>query len=122
MSFLVDSNIIIYSLSDEYKYLRKLFIDENANISEISRVEVLGYYGLNEVQKKYFLDIFSYTPILIPTTIIFDKAIEIRQKYNLKLGDSIIAATSLVHDLSLYTRNLKDFERIKDLKCINPIP
>jgi|SRR5690606_26815425 len=121
MSFLLDSNIIIYSFSDEYDYLRKLLIDENSNVSEISRVEVLGFHGLNEVQKKYFLDIFSYSTILVPTPEIFDKAIEIRQKYNLKLGDSIIAATSLVHKLSLYTRNLKDFERIKDLECVNPV-
>lgn len=121
MSSLLDSNIIIYSFSDEYQYLRKLFIDENSNISEISRVEVLGFHGLNAIQKQYFLDIFDYTTILPPTREIFDKAIEVRQKYNLKLGDSIIAATAIVHNLSLYTRNLKDFERVKNLECVNPI-
>lgn len=118
---LIDSNIVIYSLSEEQGYLRKLFVSDNSNISEISRVEVLGYHGLNEKQKNYFLDIFSYSTLIIPTQEIFDEAIVIRQRYNLKLGDSIIAATALVHDLTLYTRNLKDFERIKKLKCINPI-
>lgn len=46
---------------------------------------------------------------------------EIRKKYNLKLGDSIIAATASVHGLEIYTRNLSDFERVKRLKCVNPI-
>lgn len=118
---LIDSNIIIYSLSEEYNYLRELFVRKDCNISEISRVEVLGYHLLNEKQKNYFSDIVDYSTILIPTEKVFDKAIEVRQKYNLKLGDSIIAATALVYNLTLYTRNLKDFERVKKLKCINPV-
>ncbi|SEM67807.1 hypothetical protein SAMN05216436_106185 [bacterium A37T11] len=112
--------MIIYSFSDEYEYLRELLLDESSNVSEISRVEVLGYHGLNAIHKMYFLDIFSYMTVIMPTKEIFNKAIEVRQQYNLKLGDSIIAATSLVHDLDLYTRNLKDFERIEKLNCINP--
>jgi len=44
------------------------------------------------------------------------------KKHNLKLGDSIIAATALVHDLTIYTRNLSDFEKTSGISCINPIP
>lgn len=118
---LIDSNIIIYSFSDEYRYLRNLLVHEQANISEISRVEVLGYHKLKDVERKYFSDIFTYTSTIIPNREIFDKAIEIRQQYNLNLGDSIIAATALIYDLTVYTRNLKDFEHIKMLKTINPV-
>lgn len=118
---MIDSNIVIYSLSDEYTYLRKLLIDESAAVSEITRVEVLGYGGLKTDQEEYFRNIFSYVPIIIPNQEVFDKAIDIRKKYNLKLGDSIIAATALIHDLTLYTRNLKDFEKISALKSLNPI-
>jgi len=121
MDFLLDSNIIIYSLSQEYRYLRELLVDNSCHVSEISRVEVLGYHRLEKSDKKYFLDVFSYAPIIIPNQLIFDKAIDLRQAYNLKLGDSLIAATAVVYDLNLYTRNLKDFERIEGLTCINPI-
>lgn len=121
MAFLLDSNLIIYSYSNEYEYLRKLIIDESCIISEISRVEVLGYHALKTEEEKYFKDIFEYVPIILPDQNIFDKAIEIRKKYNLKLGDSLIAATALVNNLKIYTRNLSDFERVKKLKCINPI-
>ncbi|MVZ62483.1 type II toxin-antitoxin system VapC family toxin [Sphingobacterium humi] len=118
---LIDSNIIIYSHEEEYKYLRKLLMRKDCNISEISRVEVLGYHLLTENQKDYFSVIFKYSSIIIPSKPIFDKAIEIRQKHNLKLGDSIIAATAVVNNLTLHTRNLNDFKRVKKLKCFNPI-
>lgn len=118
---LVDSNIIIYSLSDEYAHLREIFVSENTYLSEISRVEVLGYHKLTKRQLEYFSDIFNYAKIIIPTRQIFDTAIQLRQKYNLKLGDSIIAATALEYDLPLCTRNIKDFKRIEPLKCVNPI-
>ncbi|NRF41075.1 type II toxin-antitoxin system VapC family toxin [Pedobacter foliorum] len=121
MAFLLDSNVIIYSYSSEYEYLRGLIINELCIVSEISRVEVLGYHGLKKEEEKYFKDIFEYATIILPDQDIFDRAIEIRKKYNLKLGDSLIAATASVHGLEIYTRNLSDFERVRGLKCINPI-
>ena len=58
---LIDSNIVIYSFSEEYNYLRALLVSEDCNVSEISRVEVMGYHNLNEKQKSYFSDIFNYS-------------------------------------------------------------
>lgn len=121
MAFLLDSNIIIYSYSTEYAYLRELIVSESCVLSEISRLEVLGYRGLKKDEEKYFKDIFEYAPVILPDQGIFNAAIEIRKKYNLKLGDSLIAATASVHQLEIYTRNVVDFERIKKLVCINPI-
>jgi predicted nucleic acid-binding protein len=40
---------------------------------------------------------------------------------NLKLGDALIAATALIYDLELNTRNLKDFESIPEIRLHNPI-
>jgi len=39
----------------------------------------------------------------------------------MSLGDSIIAATSLVFNAELYTRNISDFKHISDIKVLNPI-
>jgi len=47
------------------------------------------------------------------------KAIELRQKRAISLGDSVIAATALVHDLTLLTENTKDYARIKGLKLLS---
>lgn len=121
MAFLIDSNILIYSYSTKYEYLRELIVNESCVLSEISRVEVLGYHRLKEEEEKYFKDVFDYASVIIPDQSIFNQAIEIRKKFNLKLGDSLIAATAIVHKLEIYSRNLEDFEKIKGLKCINPI-
>lgn len=36
------------------------------------------------------------------------------------LGDALIAATALVHGLTLVTRNVKDFRRIDGLDLLDP--
>ena len=118
---LIDSNIIVYSYLPQYNYLKDIFINESVFASEISRIEVLGYHKLTVDEEIYFKDIFNFIPLIFPSPQIFDTAITIRKTYKLQLGDSIIAVTALEHDLSIYTRNLKDFDKINDIKCFNPI-
>ena len=119
--YLIDSNIIVYSYLPQYEYLRDLFVKEAIYVSEISRVEVLGYHKLTTDEEIYFRDIFTLIPCIFPSQEIFDKAIDIRKQYNLKLGDSLIAATAVVKGLTIYTRNLSDFEKTEVVNCINPI-
>ena len=58
--------------------------------------------------------------ILDLTNSIVDRSIEIRKNYKTKLPDAIIAATALVYDLILITRNNSDFKNIEGLKLFNP--
>ncbi|WP_168036719.1 PIN domain-containing protein [Neolewinella antarctica] len=51
-----------------------------------------------------------------------EKAIEIHRHYNIKLPDAVIAATAIVSDLTLISRNDKDFLQITDLRYVNPFP
>jgi predicted nucleic acid-binding protein len=48
------------------------------------------------------------------------KTADIRKQYNLKIPDAIIAATALINNLTLITRNTKDFEKVEGLKIIDP--
>ena len=48
------------------------------------------------------------------------KTADIRKKHKIKLPDAIIAATSIVYDLTLVSRNISDFKTIEGLKLINP--
>jgi predicted nucleic acid-binding protein len=45
------------------------------------------------------------------------KAIQIKQKYKIKLPDAIIAATSILYNLQFITSDT-DFKNIKDLNLI----
>jgi len=46
--------------------------------------------------------------------------IEIRKVHKTKLPDAIIASTAIANNMVLITRNKKDFEKINELKIINP--
>lgn len=118
---LIDSNIIIYSASKEYSYLRDLFKEENIFVSEISLLEVLGYGSITNEQEKYFNAVFSIVNKIPVTTEIILDAIELRKTNKLSVGDSIIAASAIVLNLSLQTNNVSDFKKIKSLQIKNPI-
>jgi len=42
------------------------------------------------------------------------------EKYKIKLPDAIIAATAIVYDLILVTRNISDFKNIDGLHVVDP--
>ncbi len=52
--------------------------------------------------------------------IVVEKTIAIRQAKKIALGDAIIAATALVYNLILISRNLSDFKDIDGLQVIDP--
>jgi len=55
---------------------------------------------------------------------IFQKSLELMEAYTLShklsIPDALIAATALIHQLQLYTLNLKDFRYIPGLKLHQP--
>jgi len=52
---------------------------------------------------------------LIPLSdAVAQQAIQLRQQRRIKLGDSIIAGTALVHGLTLVTHNTDDFDWIPE--------
>ncbi len=51
---------------------------------------------------------------------IIERTILLRKAQKIKLPDAIIAATALVHNLTLITRNTGDFSKITGLKIIDP--
>ncbi len=53
-------------------------------------------------------------------TAVIERAIALRQENKIGLADAIIAATALVHDLPLVTRNEEDFKHITTLRVVNP--
>jgi hypothetical protein len=51
---------------------------------------------------------------------VVQRAIALRRQKKMNLADAIIAATALVHDVPLVTRNGEDFRHIAGLVIINP--
>lgn len=101
--------------------LAKLSEDYDFSISVITKLEI--GVGIGKGQKDFWEDVFEKLTILPLTEIEIDKACEIIQilrKSNKIIGlqDILIASTAIVNDLNLATLNLKDFERIQELKIL----
>lgn len=118
---ILDSNIIIYSARPEYPGLRQ-WIEMNAPaVSAVSVVEVLGYHQITTSDKNHFEQFFAAAEVLLLDNAVIDRAVTIRQLRKMPLGDALIAATALVFQRQLLTRNLKDFTDIPDLIVSDPL-
>jgi predicted nucleic acid-binding protein len=117
---LIDSNIIIYAAQPEHNDLRQFIAEHAPAVSAVSYVEVLGYHQLTQEEREYFEEFFAAAQILELSQPVLDRAVQLRQSRRMTLGDALIAATALVHNLTLVTRNDEDFEWIEDLDILNP--
>ena len=118
---ILDSNIIIYAVLPDNERLRQWCFQQTIWVSEITRLEVLGYHKLNEPDRRDFVQLFALTRIYPVSSMIIDGAITLRQQRKMSLGDAIIAATALEYRQTLVTRNVNDFARIEGLKVVNPM-
>jgi predicted nucleic acid-binding protein len=118
---LVDSNILIYAATPEFPLLKELLEQEDIAVSELTKLEVLGFRNLTEEAEEYFIAVFALVTVLPISPEIINRAIELRQQSNMKSADSIIAATALLHCTELITRNTGDFDHIPDLIINNPV-
>ena len=117
---LLDSNIIIYAAKHEHADLRKMIAERTPAVSAVSYVEVLGYHRLNEEARANFAAFFAAAPVLPLSQAVLDQAVKLRQIRKMTLGDALVAATALVHDLELATHNTADFGWIPGLTVWSP--
>ncbi len=123
-NYLIDTNVISHLFADRLPESGKEFvintIDASCIISVVVEIEVLTYHETPD--KMHLIEEFVQLATILPLDRqITQKAIELRRKHRkLKLGDAIIAATAVVHNLILVSNNTKDFVNIKGLKVIDP--
>lgn len=117
---LLDSNIVIYATQPENEWLRKWLESEPFAISQISRVEVLGYHRLTEEERQDLNDFLNASIILPLNDATANRAITLRQQRKTGLADALIAATALEADCDLITRNVDDFLWVAGLRTVNP--
>ena len=105
----------------EHAKLRQWPLDTLPKVSIISRVEILGYHKLQEVEQTTLTELLDNLELVYLTPACYEIAIQLRQRQKLTLGDALIAATCLEQSCSLATVNLGDFAWIKELEIFNPL-
>lgn len=119
--YLIDTNAVIDYLDNKLPAKANAFIEGNRpNISVITRIELPAWPGADERQLQILKEFVDQSDIFNLQEDIILHTINIRKSLKPKLPDAIIAATAIVNDLTIVTRNTKDFEKIEGLKVINP--
>lgn len=121
--YLIDTNAVIDYLGKNLPAAAMGFmnavIDKVPNVSVVSKIEVLGFNAPDE-HYNLLVNFMNDATVLDLTGNIVDVTIAIRKVHKTKLPDAIIAATALVFDLTLITRNTNDFKNIPNIKLLDP--
>ena len=117
---LLDSNILIYGANGENPSLDAILDRTDLVAASVTRFETLGFHRLSEIERSWLETAFERMRILNLDDAVAARAIALRQEQRMGLADTIIAATALVHNLPLVTRNEGDFKHITGLRVVNP--
>jgi toxin FitB len=117
---LLDSNILIYGANGENPGLDAILDRTDLAAASVTRIETLGLHRLSEVERAWLETTFERMKIMSLDEAVAARAIVLRQERKMGLADAIIAATALVHNLKLVTRNEQDFKHVTGLRVVNP--
>ncbi len=122
--YLIDTNIIIYYLDNkipqqEINKVEDIF-KNSFNISTITKIEVLGWHKIEEHEIIKVVKFINNAKVFYIDHDIEQKSTEIKQKCKIATPDRIIGATALLNNLTVVSRNYKDFKKIEGLKFYNP--
>jgi len=122
--FLLDTNIILGFLNGHKMisdFFQKFLTEKELYVSQISRMELLGYPTITAEEEGCIHHFLSLVKILPISDSICNQAIVLRRQTRLKLPDALIAATAICFDLKLVTCDTDLLNtHIPDLQNVNP--
>jgi len=120
--YTLDTNIIIYHFHNDLgvrEFMNSVSTSSTPiYISAITIAELLRFPDLSVKEEVSILELLPMFSIIPFDLQIAKEAGLFGRKYNLKLADSIIAATTLFTNSTLVTRNIKDFKKIPNLSLL----
>ena len=121
--YLIDTNILIYHTKGSQavsSFMSDVVAQRTFNISILTKIEFLGW-------EKHTPEGFQKCEQLVKLANIYpvdediaEQAIGLRRRVKIKLADAVIAATALVNNLKLATRNMEDYKAVRELEIFNP--
>ena len=123
MKYLLDTNVWIDAIAGRLPadtFLRFAVQAEWAGYSAITRLELFGFPNLTKPEEEKLSELLKYFMEAGIDSRTIDRAITIRNGGRIKVPDAIIAATAILFECSLVTRNTDDFKGIGGLNVVNP--
>ena len=115
-SLFVDSNVILYLISGDAT-IAELLNGKHVLISFSTELELLWFEDLIEEESTKIQEFIDDSTVTDINAEIKKLVISLRKNYNLKLPDSIIAASALYHNLPLITAD-KQLGQISELNIL----
>ena len=100
-------------------WLDNLLVSGDISISVINKIELLGFDSPPSVTIA-LEGLVDATTIIGLNDNIVTQTIALKKIKRIKLPDAVVAATALVHNLTLISRNKADFRGKKGLTCLDP--
>lgn len=120
IKYLWDTNTVIYYLQEQFspsaeKFIDELLSDSRPAISAITEIELLCWKTSSNQDLELIHKFVNDSLVIELERPIKLKTADIRKQHKIKLPDAIIAATASIYDLTLLTRNTRDFHGISGL-------
>ena len=115
-NFLLDTNAVLYLLNGD-ETLADFLFEKQLYISIITEMELLSYKKITVKEQKQIQEFINELEVLNINQAIKNTTIITKQKSSLKLPDAIIAATSIVYQITLLSAD-KQFKTIENLDLI----
>lgn len=120
--YLIDNNVVSDFFAGQYSGKAMSFIsdviDLTPNISVITVIEALSWRS-SEGNEAIIKEFVNNSNVLGISQKVVEYCVQIRRSKKIKTPDAIIAATAIVHCLTLITSD-SDFTNIPGLMFINP--
>ena len=110
---LLDSDVFI----DHLRGAARLVADDGTAFSSVTRCELFAGRRADEDTINLLLAPFAELPV---DRWVAESGGRLRRQHRLATPDALIAATALLHDLVLVTRNAKHFAGIEGLRVRQP--
>ncbi|TAH02444.1 MAG: type II toxin-antitoxin system VapC family toxin [Sphingobacteriales bacterium] len=108
--YLIDTNVIIDNFGNKLSTNAKtLLFSIELTVSAVTKIEVLGWINASNEQLKPLYEFMEIANVLPLNEVVINQTIALRQTKKIALGDALIAATALVYNLILISRNISDF-------------
>src|SRR4030043_1845043 len=123
VEYLIDANILIYHTKASEvvsNFIRDIIAKQRFNISILTKIEFLGWNRHSAEGFKRCRQLIELANIYGLDEEIAEKAIALKRQSKIKLADAVIAATAIMNNFKLVTRNVDDYKMVKELKVFNP--
>jgi len=121
---LIDTNVFVDHLRNykpAVRFFESIAEQEDIIFSAITETELLVGKANNDAMKRekllHFLNRWNKKAVDNPISLL---AGELGRKYGLNVPDAVIAATTLINNADLMTKNIRDFKKVTELRQSSP--